>query len=203
MCEVGFEPTKELKRSLDFKKKKLKSYNIENKNMEEKPCIFCQMVKKTIPTKTVYEDEYSISILDINPRSKGMTLVISKQHYDKFDESFELSNKLFQTALIVGEKIKKALEPKSINFSILDSPAVRHFHIRVYPVYEGEMPLGEGEPQKVTEEELNEIAEKIKSEKIDFTFEEKKEHKEEPTVEEVRERSKEETYWIKRELDRG
>lgn len=171
--------------------------------MEERPCIFCQILKKAIPAKVVYEDENSISILDINPRSKGMTLVIPKPHYDKFDENFGLSSKLFQTALIVGGKIKKGLEPKSISFSIMDSPAVHHFHIRVYPVYEGEMPLGEGEPQKVTEGELDEMAEKIKSARVDFTFEEKKEHKEEPKAEEVKERSKEETYWLKRELELG
>jgi len=172
--------------------------------MEERPCIFCQIIKKTIPAKIVNEDEHSISILDINPRSKGMTLVISKQHYDKFDENFELSNRVFQTALIVAEKIKSALEPKSISFSIIDSPAVHHFHIRVYPIYEGEMPLGEGEPQKVTEDELNKIAEKIKSERIDFTFEQKKElPKEESKIEETKERSKEESYWLRREIELG
>jgi len=171
--------------------------------MDERPCIFCGIIKRTVPSRIVYEDEFSIGFLDVNPRSKGMTLVISKQHYDKFDENFELTNKVFQSAMIVAEKVKKALDPKSISFSIIDSPAVHHFHIRVYPVYEGEIPLGEGEPQKITEGELEEIARKIKSEKVDFVFEEKKEEKEEPEVEEVKDRSKEETYWIKRELELG
>jgi histidine triad (HIT) family protein len=173
--------------------------------MEERPCVFCQIVSKRIPAKVVYEDDNSIAILDINPRSKGMSLIIPKQHYDKFDENFDLSSKVFQTALIVAEKIKKGLDPKSVSFSIIDSPTVPHFHIRLYPVYEDELPLGEGEPQKVTEMELNVLAEKIKGSRVDFSFEVKKEKIEEqkPEEEKKKERSKEEAYWIKRELDLG
>lgn len=163
--------------------------------MEEKPCIFCQIVKKQIPTKIVYEDLNSVAFLDINPRSTGMTIVAAKQHYKEFDENLEASTAVFQSAQLVAKMIKQALNPLAIDFSIIPSQEVPHFHIRLYPVYEKEVPLAENQPKQVTEQELNQIAEKIKAVKIETKKEEPKH------VEPPKERSKEETYWIKREME--
>lgn len=162
--------------------------------MEQK-CLFCGIVNKQIPAKIIHEDENSISILDINPRSKGMTLVIPKKHYKDFSEDFELSTKTFNSALIVAETIRQALQPKDIEISILPSE-IQHFHIRVYPVYEDEIPLVETQPKQITEKELDEIAEKIKAVRTI----EKEEVKEEEKPEEPK-RSEEDTYWIRRETE--
>ncbi len=59
-------------------------------------CIFCRIVAGEIPSKKVYEDERIIAILDINPATKGHTLVLTKEHYpimplippDEFDHLF-------------------------------------------------------------------------------------------------------------------
>lgn len=158
--------------------------------MEQK-CVFCAIVEKKIPAKVVYEDENSVAILDIAPRSTGMTLVIPKQHLKDFDENFDLSIKTFSSALTVAEKIKQALQPKTVSISILPSE-LQHFHIRIYPVYENEVPLIENQPRKVREEELDTIAEKIRSVRII-----KVGVKEKPKE---RERSKEEIFWIKRAM---
>ncbi len=160
-------------------------------------CIFCEIVKGNVKSKIVHEDEISLAFLDINPRSKGMTIVIPKQHYEKFDENFEVCARVFLSALIVGEKIKQALNPKEIIFSIIPSEIVKHFHIRIYPVFD-EIPLKEAKPLIVSEEELESIAEKIRSIRIEL-----KEEKEEKIEEkkEERERSEEEVYWIKRDFE--
>ena len=61
-------------------------------------CIFCKIVSKEIPTKILYEDEYTIAFLDAFPVAKGHTLVIPKQHYVKIqDLSSEINEKLFNT----------------------------------------------------------------------------------------------------------
>lgn len=61
-------------------------------------CIFCKIVSKEIPTKILYEDEYTIAFLDAFPVAKGHTLVIPKQHYAKIqDLSSEINEKLFNT----------------------------------------------------------------------------------------------------------
>lgn len=161
-------------------------------------CIFCKIVSKQIPAKIVYEDLHSVAFLDINPRSKGMTLVVPKHHYKEFDENSEISTATFQSAQNVGKMIKQALQPQAIDFSIIPSKEVQHFHVRVYPVNENEIPLVENQPQQTNENELDEIASKIKSVKIEEPQKPVEEKKEE--VKPV-ERSKEEVEWIKRELD--
>lgn len=163
-------------------------------------CVFCGIVKKRIPSLIVFENEDALAFLDINPRSTGMTIVAPKKHYKEINEDFDSSNKTFEAAQIVAEMIKQSLNPKSIDFSIIPSQEVPHFHIRVYPVYENEIPLIENQPIKMTEEELKNIAVKIKSIKVELK-------KPEPIVEEPEEevpekpRSEEEVKWIKRQMN--
>lgn len=163
------------------------------------PCIFCQIVKGAAPSKIVYENEHVIAFLDINPRSKGMTIVAPKQHYKEFDENFELSVKVFSSALIVAEMIKLALQPKKIHFSVMVSDMVPHFHVKIYPVFEKEMPLIEGKPVFMSELELETIAQKIRGIKVEVK-EEEKEEKEKEVVEE-KEEEKRDVSWLKRELE--
>lgn len=160
--------------------------------MVEQKCLFCAIVNKQISAKVVYEDDNSLAVLDIAPRSKGMTLVIPKKHYKDFSENLELSTKIFSSALIVAEMVRQALQPKDIEISILPSE-VQHFHVRVYPVYEDEIPLVETTPKQMTEKELDEIAEKIKA--VITRKEVKEEKPEEPK------RSEEDIFWIRREIE--
>ncbi|HIP84204.1 MAG TPA: HIT family protein [Methanothermococcus okinawensis] len=105
-------------------------------------CIFCKIVKKEIPAKILYEDEKTMAFLDINPRSKGHTLVIPKEHYETFEEVPE------DVALHLVKTIKKVLEIlKPLNYhgyNILSNnkPAagqeVPHLHFHIIPRYRGE-----------------------------------------------------------------
>lgn len=171
----------------------------------EKPCVFCQITNKQTLAKIIYEDDNSIAFLDRFPRSKGMTIIVPKQHYKDFDENFELSIKVFSSALIVAEMIKQALNPLSISFSVIESGEIPHFHIRIYPVYEDQIPLIENKPFETNDVELENIAGKIRGIKIKFKEEKKKEEKVEETKEKKEEkpRTKEEIYWMKRSMDIG
>jgi len=53
------------------------------KQMEEvkKNCPFCKIVAGEIPSSKVYDDEKIIAVLDINPKTKGHTLVMPKEHH--------------------------------------------------------------------------------------------------------------------------
>ena len=44
-----------------------------------KDCIFCKIAEGKIPCHKVYEDEEFLAFLDINPNTRGMTLVIPKK----------------------------------------------------------------------------------------------------------------------------
>ena len=61
-------------------------------------CIFCKIASGTIPCNKVYEDEKTLAFLDINPVSKGHTLVIPKEHAEKiYDLSKENIDAVMQT----------------------------------------------------------------------------------------------------------
>ena len=47
-------------------------------------CIFCKIVKGEIPCFKVYEDKDFLAFLDINPNTKGMTIVVTKKHYPSY-----------------------------------------------------------------------------------------------------------------------
>jgi histidine triad (HIT) family protein len=48
---------------------------------DEQKCLFCEIVKGTIPALKVYENEGSIAVLNIKPANKGQILIIPKQHH--------------------------------------------------------------------------------------------------------------------------
>jgi len=49
-------------------------------------CIFCKIVAGEIPCHKLYEDEYVLAFLDVNPLSAGHSLVIPKGHYVTIDQ---------------------------------------------------------------------------------------------------------------------
>ncbi|HJX05386.1 MAG TPA: HIT domain-containing protein [Candidatus Nanoarchaeia archaeon] len=48
---------------------------------QRQSCIFCKIIKGEIPSRKAYEDNKIISVLDINPASKGHLLIMTKEHY--------------------------------------------------------------------------------------------------------------------------
>ncbi len=163
-------------------------------------CIFCKIARGEVQTFKVFEDEISLGFLDINPRSKGMVILIPKEHLTSFLEKPEISSRLFKNAMIICEKIRKALKPKDVWMSTISS-VTNHLNIRIYPVYEDQIPLIENKPLQISKEELEEIARRIISEKVEIKVEEKPKVEEKKIEEskdkEVKKRSKEEVEWMK------
>ena len=167
-------------------------------------CIFCKIAMKETPAKIVYEDTECLAFLDINPRSKGMCLVIPKKHFTHFEQDRNLASKLFDKAMIVAEKIRRSLNPLTVYMSVMPAQ-VPHFHIRVYPVYKNQVPLVENKPLEISPEELDDLARRIKLVNVDWKgrqevkiVEKRVEEKEE---EPKPERTKEDIEHIKRQMD--
>jgi histidine triad (HIT) family protein len=160
-------------------------------------CIFCSIAQKSLVSRIVYEDAHTLAFLDITPRSKGMCLVIPKKHIEDFSQDMNLAKETFETALIVQQKIIKALNPLTVFIALLPSQ-VPHAHIRVYPVYEKEIPLIENKPVQTSDAELDEIAKNLKN--INIVKQRQEEEKPKVVVEKKVETPaiKEDTSWIKR-----
>ncbi len=69
-------------------------------------CIFCKIVNGEIKTRIVLETKNSMAFLDAFPLSKGHTLVIPKNHYEKIQQMTDADNKdLFDTVHKVMKKV--------------------------------------------------------------------------------------------------
>ncbi len=99
-------------------------------------CIFCKIVKGEIPSSKIWEDVEHLAILDISPNMKGMSLVITKKHYDSnaFDLPDEAYQKLMATAKSVAKLLEKALPVKRVAM-VMEGMAVNHVHIKLYPLH--------------------------------------------------------------------
>jgi histidine triad (HIT) family protein len=101
--------------------------------MSDPKCIFCKIVAKEIPAEIIFEDEASVAFLDIDPKAPGHTLIIPKDHYPWFtDLPDELSDKLFQNAKHVAQKLKTDYGADYIRLGIVGTD-VPHTHIHLIP----------------------------------------------------------------------
>lgn len=101
-----------------------------------KKCVFCEIVKGKIPCIKIWEDKNFIAILDINPIIEGMTLVISKRHFDSY--VFAMKDKEYYKIMLASKKVAKLLD-KGLKVKrtimVLEGLGVNHAHIKLYPVY--------------------------------------------------------------------
>ena len=49
-------------------------------------CLFCKIIDGEIPCHKIYEDDKIIAFLDIQPLTRGHTLVIPKEHASSMDK---------------------------------------------------------------------------------------------------------------------
>jgi hypothetical protein len=103
--------------------------------------------------------------------------------------------------MIVSEMIKRSLSPQTISLSVIPSREIPHFHIRIYPVTEGEVPLIENQPRQVDERELDEIANRIRQAMVFVPKPKNEEPVQEKSAEEDS-RSKEDIAWIRKQVER-
>lgn len=69
--------------------------------------VFSRIVRGELPAAKVYEDDLTLAFLDINPASRGHTLVICKEEYpDLLDLPPELVAAVARTTQIVARGIK-------------------------------------------------------------------------------------------------
>jgi len=99
-------------------------------------CIFCKIANKKIPSAIIYEDNEFIAILDSMPNTKGMTLVITKEHYDSyiFDLPDDVYIKLLEVSKKVAKILEKALHVKRVAM-VFEGQGVNHIHTKLYPMH--------------------------------------------------------------------
>ena len=109
-------------------------------------CIFCRIIAGEIPSHTVYEDDTTLAFLDINPASRGHTLVIPKQHAaDLFSLSPDALAATARTIQTVARILQQGVQPDGTNVLQNNGPAagqvVFHYHVHVIPRWQGDQAL--------------------------------------------------------------
>jgi diadenosine tetraphosphate (Ap4A) HIT family hydrolase len=99
-------------------------------------CIFCKIASGEIQSEKVWEDKRYLAILDINPNTEGMTLVLTKKHFDS--DATDLPDKEFSDLMVTAKKVAKLLERKlkvKRVAIVMEGLGVNHVHIKLYPIY--------------------------------------------------------------------
>ncbi len=110
---------------------------------ESANCIFCKIVRGSIPAAKVYEDDQTLTFMDIQPASPGHTLIISKAHAANLMEIAE-ADLLAATRTVqrVARAVRKALTPDGIRIVQTNGAAagqsVFHYHVHIIPMQEGQ-----------------------------------------------------------------
>jgi histidine triad (HIT) family protein len=103
-------------------------------------CIFCQLLANPEQTFMIHETAKFKAWLDINPRAKGHTMVVPKDHVESPEELGEDFLEMFNVARTVGEKAKSGLGADGYSIVVNDGEAagqkMPHFYMIVFPRFE-------------------------------------------------------------------
>jgi histidine triad (HIT) family protein len=70
-------------------------------------CLFCKIVKGTIPAKKVYEDDAFYAFDDINPQAPCHVLVIPKEHIEGINDVEEHHAALLGRLFVVAKSVAR------------------------------------------------------------------------------------------------
>jgi histidine triad (HIT) family protein len=106
-------------------------------------CIFCMIVAGELPATVIASDERALALMDINPATRGHSLVIPRVHaQDIQDIGAEDLAACVALAQVVAGRARQRLAADGVNrLHSAGSAAwqtVFHFHIHVIPRYLGD-----------------------------------------------------------------
>ena len=111
--------------------------------------VFAKIIRGEIPCHPVYEDEHVLAFLDINPLSRGHTLIVPKEPVETIDQVSEEAGAAIGRALVRVSRAVKAATG-CVSYNILQNngagahQAVMHVHFHVIPKYPDGSGLGIG-----------------------------------------------------------
>ncbi len=120
-----------------------------NKNQTDGGCPFCAIAEGKSPCFRLGENDDAIAFLELNPVSKGHSLIISKKH------DGEISEGMTDLAKIIGGKLIKLYVPKNVDVN--EGKIVGHTVLEVIPNYGEELVKKKAdiEDLKILEKEIN------------------------------------------------
>lgn len=127
-------------------------------------CVFCKIIRKQLPSYTVFEDESYVAFLDIRPLNPGHTLVVPKEHYRWVWDVPETGH-YFDRVGRIARVLQKTMKTDWVIADVAGM-GVAHAHVHVVPRFPGD---GHGEfvnaenAKTISPEQMTVIAEKIRN----------------------------------------
>ncbi|HOW36755.1 MAG TPA: HIT domain-containing protein [Candidatus Pacearchaeota archaeon] len=116
---------------------------------ENQNCVFCLIASEKLESYKISEIQEAIAVLELNPVSKGHTMVLPKEHL----QLKEMKSKIVLFAQKLAAQLKEKLNSKDIEIATVDFQG--HGIINLIPVYNEENI--ESKRYKATLEELQEV----------------------------------------------
>ncbi|HLF54043.1 MAG TPA: HIT domain-containing protein [Candidatus Nanoarchaeia archaeon] len=106
-------------------------------------CVFCKIVSGEVKTEFLKESENFIAIKDVNPISKGHTLILPKEHYATLmDIPDGLGKEMIQFMKSVASDVLERNLGEGFNVIINNFPSagqfVMHAHVHIIPRKDGD-----------------------------------------------------------------
>lgn len=129
-----------------------------NKNLAEKPQVtpFRLIVEKKIPSYIIEESPYALAVLEINPVSRGHTLIIPKK---AISDSKKITKNINIFTEKISKKINSILSPKNVIINL--SKILNEIIIDIIPIYNNE--TIDSPREKISESELDELKKILQS----------------------------------------
>ena len=126
-------------------------------------CIFCKVIAGEIPGEVIDTDDRTLTVLDINPATRGHAVVITRTHAESLlDLNEEDLMAAMRTVRRVMHRMRDTLHPDG--FNILHNvgraawQSIFHFHIHVIPRYKDDPLQLPWLPEPADPEELRRVA---------------------------------------------
>lgn len=96
----------------------------------------CDIAHGKTDVAKIWEDDNFLAVLDINPNTRGMTLVLTKDHHDSY--AFDMPDAVYQQLMLASKKVakilKKGLGVKRVAM-VMEGLGINHVHIKLYPLH--------------------------------------------------------------------
>lgn len=99
-------------------------------------CVFCKIAKGQIESAKIWEDDEFLAVLDTNPNVKGMTLFLTKEHFDSY--IFDMPNEIYSKFMLAAKNVANILE-KGLGVMrvalVMEGMGINHAHLKLYPLH--------------------------------------------------------------------
>ena len=107
-------------------------------SLADRQCTFCQLIQGAGEVSICYEDAEAIAFMDVQPVNAGHVLVVSRRHYESFDDvPSELAMHLFRVATKLVPAVKLVAQAEGMNVVVNSGSAAGqdepHYHVHIIP----------------------------------------------------------------------